>query len=173
MKFKRNRGSVTVELPFVLWFLFVLILFPMLNLGTICLRSYFLFQSCHNAALTAAKAKSFETTSGTDLSAKDAATQVANGIASKWQGVRINSISTQIVQTKISDHTETVFSAKMPTPPDVNANTYQIRVTVTGETDPLLTFNLAFFGAIPGLTGPMVMTMNDQNFVENTQGLTR
>jgi hypothetical protein len=169
----RNKGSATVELPLVLWFLFIVILFPMLNLGTICLRSYFLFQSCHNGALTAAKAKSFETSVGSDLSSKDSAKATVESIAKTWHGVRVNNILTQIIQTKISDHQETVYSGKLTTPPDLSANTYQIRVTVTGETDPFVLFNLGFLGGIPGLTGPMVITMNDQNFVENTQGLTR
>lgn len=171
---RRSSGNAAVELPFVLWFLFVLILFPMINLSTVCLRSYFLYQACHNAALTAAKAKSYQTTVGTDISAVDAANATVTRILSEHPGISVSSIVTQIVTTPLATPTsESAQTGRLTTPANTTLNAYQIRVTVVGACDPLIPFNLGFLGSIPGLTGPMSFTVRDQNFVENTQGLTR
>ncbi len=171
---RQHRGSTAIELPLMLWFLMVLILFPLLNLGSCCVRSYYFFQATHNAALQAAKARSFQV-SGTPLdpSSMVVATNVANGIAGQWPGVNITTVTTFIVQTDINNGTETTFTARLAVPANTVSNLYQIRVRCQGSVEPLIPFNLGFFGAIPGLTGNIPLDMNDQNAVENTQGLTR
>lgn len=172
---RRNAAgsAATVELPFVLFFLFVLILFPIINFSALCVRSYYLYQACHNAALVASKAKSFETSSGTDKSSKDSATIAVNAIVADHPGVAVSSVQTRIVITDLNTHAETTRTTKLTTPANTGINAYQIRVTVTGTCEPLVVFNLPIFGSVPGLTGPMTYTMTDQNFAENTQGLSR
>ena len=169
----RATGTAMAEFPVMLWFLLVIILFPMINLSTVCLRSYFLYQACHNAAVAASKATSFETSFAPNVSSKDSANQIATEIAAKWSGVHLTSVTTQLVTTDINTLVETVSNTRLALPPNVAANNYHVRVTVTGTVDPLLIFNLGILGGIPGLTSPIALTMNDQNFVENTQGLVR
>lgn len=172
---RRNAigSAATVELPFVLFFLFVLMLFPIIDFSTVCVRAYYLYQACHNAALVASKAKSFDLTTGTDKSSKDVAPIVVNNIVAQHPGVAVSATTVRIVITDLNTRAETVRSTKLTTPADTTLNAYQIRVTVTGTCEPLITFNLPLLGAIPGLTAPVQYTMTDQNFVENTQGLSR
>ncbi len=175
---KRSRrtacgSAASVELPFVLFFLFVLMLFPIINLSTVGLRAYFLYQACHNACLVASKAKAFELTTGTDKSAKDAAIAAVNNIVAEHPGVAVQSVATRIVITDLDSHAETTRLVKLTVPANTSQFAYQIRVTVTGTCEPLITFNLPFPGNVPGFTAPMQYTITDQNFAENTQGLSR
>ncbi|MBY0546862.1 MAG: hypothetical protein K2W95_06195 [Candidatus Obscuribacterales bacterium] len=174
LSLRKARGSAaTVELPFVLFFLFVVILFPIIDLSTICVRSYYLYQACHNACLVASKAKSFQLTSGTDISSRDVAPITVANIIAMHPGIAVSSVTTRIVITDLNTHAESSQTTKLTTPANTGLNAYQIRVTVTGSCDPLIRFNLPFLGNIPGLTAPMQYTMTDQNFVENAQGLSR
>ncbi len=172
MRYSRNiAGSVLIELPIVLYVFLILLLFPLLNLGSVCLRSYLLFQACHNAALTAAKSRTFATSYGADLSAIETGKTTSANIAAMYSGVQISNVSIQIVSIDINSKVETIFSTKLAAPADISSNLYQIRVTLKGRVDPLIPFNLGVFGNVAGLTGPIDITMNDQNFVEYPQGL--
>lgn len=157
----------------ILWVIFVLLLFPILNLSTCWVRSYFLYQACHGACLEASKARSFEVSSGTDLSAKATADQVARQTANSWSGVRISSVDTQIITTNINTLVQSYASGRLTTAPDTERNNFQVMVRVRGEVDPLIPFGLNLFGGVPGVTGPMPVSIVDRAYFENIQGLTR
>lgn len=170
---RSKRGSTAAEFPLIMWALFVLVLYPILDLTSCSIRSYAVYSATHNAALMAAKATTFRTSFPPNESSIDAANTVVNRIASTWTGVRVATIRTFLVTTNVTSKAETITSSPLLIPPNTAQNVYHIRVVVTADIDPLLTFNLPLFGTVPGLTGPFRVTMQDQNFVENTQGLTQ
>lgn len=174
MKRHRDKGTAAAELPILLWILFVVILIPISNLSAICLRRYFVYQACHNAALVGAKARSFQTDFPPDISAKNSANATATAIIAGYNGITLNSVRTEMVITTLAGNVETLRTAPLTTPPDTTNNLYSIRVTLDCNVDPVIAFNLgSFLSGIPGLTGPVNVTVNDQNICENVAGLTR
>lgn len=169
---RAQRANTIAEAPVVLWFLLVLVLVPLLNLGTAFVRAYFLYDAAHIAAQTAAKARSFEV-SGDSPSAIAVADSTARDVAGRFHGVTVSNVRTSLVVTNSDTRTQQVFTSRLTSPPNSSQFTYQVRVTVTGSTEPLFLFNLGYFLDIPGLTAPMAFAVTDQAFVENTQGLMR
>ena len=156
-----------------MWVVFFFLFLPLLDFGTLFLRSTFLYMAVHNAARNAAKSRSFLNDVPGQSSATNTANSTVNNVISMWNGVTVNSILTRIVITDVN--TDAVSFAENPllTPADDSNNTYQIQVTVTGKVDPLVTFNMPWFGSsgLPGLTKSMSVTMSDRQYVENPQGL--
>lgn len=63
MKRDRNRaseGTTAAELPVGILFLFVFLLLPLIDLGTIALRTSMVYTAAHNALQAARKAQSFK-----------------------------------------------------------------------------------------------------------------
>jgi hypothetical protein len=56
---RRDRGEFVVELPLVLLVLFLILFFPLLNLGTATLRAYFIRTACLEAVRSSARCQSF------------------------------------------------------------------------------------------------------------------
>jgi hypothetical protein len=78
-----------------------------------------------------------------------------------------------LVITDINTDVVTRLAPQTPlaNPADDSNNTYQVEVTATALVDPAFKYNMPFFGAAPGLTAPMVITMIDRQYAENPQGL--
>lgn len=168
----RTKGSSIAEAPAVLWFLIVVILLPLLNLATACVRAYFLYDACHKAALSSAKARSFEV-SGSSPSAVVTADRTARDIAGRFQGVRVTQVRTVILAIDTTTRAKQVFASHLTTPPNTSQFAYEVQVTVQGQVDPIFLFDLGYFIDVPGVTAPIPLTITDQALIENTQGLTR
>ena len=175
-KTKRSRGSFTVELPGVLFVLFMLLVFPLLNLATVTLRYTYLLEAARDAAHLAAQAKTFLVNADSNnQSAVNTAQSRINLTADSYTGVTFNSVITRIRITNIANHTVTTQTTPLATPADTNVNYYAIEVVINGSCQPLLSYTdgLGNFFNIPGLTSPMTYTVSSQEMCENTQGLTQ
>ena len=168
---RQPRGSHLPEGPLFIWIVLFFLFLPLLDFGAVFLRSTFLYMAVHNAARNAARSRSFLN----DVSGQPSATNIANSTVSNvkkmWNGVNVSSVLTQIVITDVNTDVVSTQDNPLATPADDANNTYQIQVTVTGTVDPLVTFNMPWFGALPGLTKSVPVTMIDRQYVENPQGL--
>jgi len=169
---RRSKGNFLADAPITIWIVILLLFIPLLDFAAVLLRSYFLYMAVHNAARNAAKASSFLNPVGGEQSATQVATTTVDNVIAAWNGVTVNSVLTEIVITNVSTHVISRQANPLATPPDDSNNTYQLEVTVNGSVAPLVTFNIPWLGTpVPGLTKPMVFTMTDRQYVENSQGL--
>lgn len=168
-----QRGNTIVELPIVLWVILFMLFFPMINYATIAIRAAFVFNACQTAALTACKARSYDTSTTSDPSAKQLAQDTAKAAIDVCSGVKLNSTLTEIVTTRISDKQKTVQQNKLTAPPNTAANTYQLQVTLDTSIDPLMPVDSQILGSIPGISAPYNLKVIQRHYVENTQGLMR
>ena len=170
---RRTQGNTIVELPFVIWGVLLVLFFPLINYATIGIRSAFVFNACQIAALTASKARSYDTSTASDPSAKQLALNTATLALSTCDGVKLNSVKTEILTTKISDKTKSAQEGKLSAPPNTAVNTYQLQVTVNTDINPLIMVDSQFFGNIPGISAAYNLKVTQRHFVENSQGLMR
>ncbi len=170
---RSNKGTLLAELPLAMWIMFVVITIPMIDLATITLRTTFLVTAAHHAASAAARSTYFQTNNGSSLSAKQAAQTQATYDLQRFGMSLTTPVTTNIVTTTVGTNQTTRTSAPLITPPDSTNNTYSIEVIVTSQVNPLIPFNLRYFGTVPGLTAPMTITCAAQEFSENPQGLTK
>lgn len=168
---RRQRGSFIAEVPIVLWFLIFLLFFPMLDLMAVTIRTTFLFMAAHNAVTAASRARSFSASINGYPTAATLADSVAHQTIDKFGGVQIASMQTAILVTNTATKAVARFTSPLTTPADSIANTYHIEVTLNGVIQPLIPYNVGVFGSIPGLTTPINLTVKDQRYAENAQGL--
>lgn len=162
------------ELPLTMWFLFILITLPMINLAIVSLRSTFILAAAHDAAHAASRCKTFKTAlNGSTPSATEAATQKVTDVVSHFTGVKVSTVVTKIVVTNVDSSATTRSTDPLKTTPDTNSNTYSTEVIVTGTVDPLLYYQGDHFGSVPGLSAPITMSCAAQEFCEYPQGLTQ
>ncbi|MBX9569154.1 MAG: hypothetical protein K2X77_09685 [Candidatus Obscuribacterales bacterium] len=172
-KLRADRGNSIVELPFVIWTVLLILFYPMVNYATVAIRSGFVFNAAQTAALTASKARSYSTSTTADPSAQELATSTAHAALDSCSGIRINSVETEIVITKISDKTKSTTKTKLTSPPNLAENTYQLQVTVDTSVDPLIKIDSDTFGDIPGISSAYNLKVTQRHYVENSQGLMR
>lgn len=170
---RQFAGNSIAEVPAVLWLVLVVMLFPLANFCTLGIRSIFVFNACSQAALAASKARSYDTGTTEAPSAKQLAQQIAQASFDTWPGIKLNSVQTQIISTKIADQTQSKQAAKLTAAPDTALNTYQVEVTIKADIDPIFQAKIPFLDNIAGISAPYQMQVSQRNFVENTQGLTR
>lgn len=172
MSTRRKKGSSVAELPGVLWFLFVIILYPLIDLATVGMRYTFMLSTSREASMAASRAKTFYAdTSSTERSAINSANSMANNAAARFTGISLTSVTTQLVVTNLATNAVTRYSTPLTTQPDIDNYLYSYEVTVRGNVWPLVPFKGPIFGGIPGLTGPMTVAITSQKMCENTQGL--
>jgi hypothetical protein len=160
------------ELPLAIWVLFIAITMPMVDLATISLRSTFLVAAAHEAAHAAARAKTFKVSIDESTpSAESLALDTVTSSLQRFSEVKATSTVTRIVTTNIADGTTARRTAPLTQPADTDSNTYSIEVVVTGQVNPLFTFNNALFGQLPGLTGPITISCAAEQLSEYPQGL--
>lgn len=160
------------ELPLAIWVLFIAITMPMIDLATISLRSTFLVAAAHEAAHAASRTKTFKVPIDENTpSAQALATTTVTDAMKRFSEVKATSTVTSMVVTSISDGSTTRRTTPLTQPADINNNTYTIEVVVTGEVNPLFTFNNSLFGHLPGLTGPITISCAAEELSEYPQGL--
>lgn len=187
---RKKKGAMAAEYVATMYVLFLFIFFPVLNLGTVCLRSFFLWFACNQAVVLAAKAKTFntlirvpDTATGTPYpGAYATAQQRAAQIRDMFPGINfaMSAINPEvdIVVTPIPNVTPspgpgfkvigpaTLQSVSHVT--DVDSFVYSMRVTIRGSVDPLIP--VPWF-SIQGLSAPMNMNVTCQAQFENPPGL--
>jgi hypothetical protein len=77
------------------------------------------------------------------------------------------------VVTNLIDRTSVQQSTPLSQPADTDLNVYSIRTVVVGKVSPLISFDGCLFGTVPGLTGPVKLSVSTQTFCEFPQGLTQ
>lgn len=167
-----SSGSTLLELPVMLWVLFIVLFIPMLCLASITLRGAIMDSIAREAAHVAAKARTFSAATTEGPSAEEAASTTVTDRLSAFPGISASSVDTQIVLTEISTGTITRSDAPLATV-DTSKFIYQIETTVRGEIDPLVPGNPAIFGNMPGLSAPMKVQYTSREMFENAQGLTQ
>jgi Flp pilus assembly protein TadG len=171
---RRRMGSAMADTPAVLWVLFVLILFPLIDLAAVGMRYTFMLTSSREAAMAASRAKTFfADTSASDRSARNIANQVARATASRFNGLTISAVNTSILETNLSTNSVNRYQTPLAAPADVDDYLYAYETTVVGTVEPLVRYRGPVFGNIPGLTGPINVSITSQKMCENTQGLTQ
>ncbi len=168
---RSNRGSTAAELPLMLWVVFMVLFFPLLDLAAVCLRSTFLYLAAHSATFEAARAKTFSVPVNGSPSAVQLASAQAQAVASSFSGITVNKVTVNIISTDVNTLSVARQSTPLTTPADSTLNTYQIEVAVQGSLSPFFNYGSRFFGDIPGLTAPIKTTFVDRQFCENPQGL--
>jgi hypothetical protein len=166
---KRSRGAVIAELPLVLWVLFIVIVFPLLDLCTAFLRVTFLYAGVHLASISAARANTFSLPLDDKPSAIDEATRKLTQIKSAFSGLNVENVKTEILIT--NNDTQAISSSSVPLTKqaDVAINSYQIQVSATCSAAPLITIPIPL--PVAGLNTPMTFNLSARQYSENPQGL--
>lgn len=166
---KRSKGSVIAELPVVLWVLFIVIVFPLIDLATAFLRVTFLYAGVHLASISAARANTFSLPLDGKPSATDEANSKLTQIKSAFSGLNVQDVKTEILIT--NNDTQVLSSSSVPLTKqaDVALNSYQIQVSATCSADPLITIPIPL--PVAGLNTPMTFNLNARQYCENPQGL--
>lgn len=171
MQRRKQTGSFVAELPAVLWLLFVLVTFPLVDLATVSMRYTFMLTTSRDAVSAASRAKTFhEDASATDLSARNAAREIATATAASFNGISISNVHTRIIATNLATNAIEYHDTPLTEPADSTNYLYAFETTVTGQLMPLIIMSTPF-GDIPGLTAPMNISISSQKLCENTQGL--
>jgi hypothetical protein len=176
---KRSSGTTIAEVPLGLWIVFVGIAFPIFVLAMMSVRFALFCEASREAAAAACQCQTFLTNpppapSGpSQLSAVNQALSTAQSVANLFPGVTVGSVQTSIVQTQISNQASTVYAAgtALSSPADTVANMYQIRVTVSGQVQPIITLPGGFLRSVPGATEPIPVTVTEDRVFENPGGL--
>lgn len=172
MIISRDMNGSLLEIGPVLWFLLLLLTFPLLNLSTVALRYTFLMTAGREAAQAASVAKTFITdATATDKSAVNAAQSTANTVAATFKGVHLRSVQTNIVVTNVATGLVTRQSTPLAVPADTTTNFYQLEVVATADVDPLVFYTGRFFGSVPALTAPARFVIATQQVCENPNGM--
>lgn len=171
LKCRTRKGTTLAELPMMLWFIFVLMLMPMLSISTLTLRSALMNAVVQNAAQSAAKAKTFSTGTAKRPSALQAATQVIIASVRQFPGLTVGSVNCVILTTPVLAGGVSRSSTRLAAPADSSRNIYQIETVVVGRVEPLIKMSPTLFGVIPGVTAPLLVTYMGRAMSENPQGL--
>ncbi len=161
------------ELPAVLYLLFIGLVIPMVAMAVFSYRVSLAFFAARNAASQAARSPTF-------TAAQTAATTAWNTDTAAWNGITPVTENLYIVTHQIADAgaggttdgSESVSSTKLAQGTvNVAQNVYFYRTVCVATIAPW--FSGKWFGLkIPILTAPYSLTMNYEEVVENTAGLT-
>ena len=168
-KRRSQSGSLLAELPLVIWLIFFVFLFPLINLTTLGLRLCFLYAAAHNACISSARAQTYSAPQGTRPSAVQLAQTGANLVLNSFSGIHQTSLTTKIITTDVNTQAQTIVSGPLTNAPDTSNYTYQIQITFTGTADPFIPINLPT--KIAGVNQPLTVTFSDAQFYENPAAL--
>ncbi len=166
---RKTSGSSLVELPFVLWIMFILVLFPLVDMTILGIRTLFVYGAAHNACISAARARSFATEVDGNPTAQELAQSGAAQAAAVVNGVHIATVTPNIIITNIQTGSQTTVPGPLKITPDSSVNFYQIQVSVSGSVDPFLP--VPFPVSVPGLNAPAQISFSDNQYFENPVGL--
>lgn len=168
---RKADGHYIAELPLVLFVLFFFFILPMIDLGTVALRYGLLVSACREGAHAAAKSFTFEVGTQQRPAAMTAAPASIQDFASRFSGISVVSCDADIIISELATLNVTRSEDKLPQPANIQLYNYLIETTVTASIEPIISFNIPFVAAIPGVTGPATFTVVAREFAENPQGL--
>ena len=162
-----------------MWILFVGIGFPLLILATIALRIGLFWEAAKQAAQLSCQAQTFyaaPTFPVSALSAVQQATTTAQSVLNAFPGCALTQpvevyIGSTPMATSLTNWSNTPNTPLNPNQIDTDQNVYSIKVVLVGQVQPLLTFNIPYFGNIPGLTQALPMVVAEERIFENPEGL--
>lgn len=166
---RNERGSIA-EIPVVLWVMICLLVFPLLDMCAVGLRTAEVGMAAQRACMMAARANSFETAINGGVPAVDVAKGEVANLAKSYGGVRITNVSTMILATKADTKVVQTYTGPLPKPANTADYIYQIRVAVSAEVDPLVQIPYLPL-KVSGLNEPMKINCMDQQYAECPQGL--
>lgn len=170
---RNSHGSFIAEAPVALWLLLVVFMFPFLDLAAATIRYTFVVMASRDAAHAASRAKSYmANTSGSELSAVNIARSQAIATASAFSEITVDNVTTRILITDLNSRQITSQTAPLAQPADTSNFLYQIETVVSGQINPLLTFDGGILPDIPGLSAPIPISVASREICENPQGLT-
>jgi hypothetical protein len=187
---RRKKGSITAEFAATLYVLFLLIVFPMINYATLAVNAFFLWFAANQAVMAASKAKTYYQTVyvpinppntafyGAFSTAQTRAAQIRNAFPGISWTTNSRNPNVEIVLEPInpsSGLTTQIYSYGAGTAPlglgkapDTASYVVSCRVVIAGYVNPLIP--VPWFN-IPGLSGPMPLTVASQAQYENVSGL--
>lgn len=170
-------GTTIAELPVSLWIIFIGIAMPLLCLVLTTVRYGLFLEAAREAADVASQAQNY-VGSGTGQSGAIALAQSqATAVAASFSGLSISpsDVHCWIVITPITTTGSSTLigpDTALAVPADPTQNLYQIRVTVAGQIQPMVSmFEGAF--VLPGLNAPIYVATEMTRVCENPTGLTQ
>ncbi|HEY9784528.1 MAG TPA: hypothetical protein V6D17_03930 [Candidatus Obscuribacterales bacterium] len=173
---RSKRGSALAESPIVLLAMLIFLAFPMVNLGAIGYRTYFIIASTKEAAHKASRALTYaqpaqDNTFANNVPAVKVAEETVRRYLNAFNGVRINKIRTGIVViNNVTGQKSGPFYQPVSSV-DVQNTVSYIEVHVEGEAVPMITYLGGLLGPIPGITSPVKISTNAREVFENPKGL--
>jgi hypothetical protein len=172
------RGQALAETAGLLAVFFIFLTFPLMNLGAIGMRAFFVVNSAKVGAERACKSLTYRAKAdipdGTLANNTPAETVARNEVQrylNSFSGAKLVSVKTGIVDiNNITGEKTGPFYTTLSSLPQEN-HSYYIDVQVNAETDPLLSYKGGMLGDIPGLTRPFPLSMHGQRVFENPKGL--
>jgi hypothetical protein len=173
MKNRQCGGQSIAELPAVLWVLFLMLTFPLLNLATVGLRYTFCTLAVQEAATEAAMSKTFYAdAAANDPSARNAADSAVRRVLARFTGLTRQNFTLRLVTTNLDSGMTTRQETPLAQPADTNQNVYMMEPELVADVQPLVTMKLPGVD-IPGLTSPLRADITARKYCENPQGLTQ
>jgi hypothetical protein len=173
-KYRRSTGASILETPGVLMLIFLGFCFPLIGLITFTYRASLLWFCVRDVCYKAATSPSFTSGTNSGNNAQD------NGLAAwkqdvgAWTGITpLSNPSITIIITANPAGTTTTSTSAL-TAVNTAANIYFIQVTGSASIQPLLGTGwllLFMHVSIPGLNAPYTVSMTQQVYVENPNGL--
>jgi hypothetical protein len=173
MRLRRKSGSVIAESPAVLMMLFMGFVFPLIGICVFGYRAACLYLCVRDVCYKAA-------TSSTYTLAKSNGNTAWTSDLAAWGGLTSGGTPIyEIITTYTGSSTSTTAgstttSTSALSTVDTYNNIYFIQVSCVGNITPLLGSGWKVFGAsIPGLNANYSLSMKQQVYVENPNGLTQ
>lgn len=174
-KVRSNKGTTIAESPMILMVLFIFLAFPLINLGAIGIRSYFIINSCKEAAHRASKSLTYEQAAPVQLANNTPAITVAEQTVKRYMnaftGVKVQSVRSGIVTVNNTTGVKTGPVYAPLSGGNMYGNVYYLEVELQATAEPLLTYNGGLLGDIPGLTRPLTIQTHAREVFENPKGL--
>lgn len=172
-KQRTSKGTTIAESPMVLMVLFIFLAFPMINLGAIGYRSYFLINSCREAAHRAAKSLTYKDPAPVTAANNTPAITVAERTIRQYLGI-FNGVEVKNIKTGIVTINNQTGAKSGPVYSPVNStygNIYYLDVELEAEAVPMITYSGGLLGSIPGITSPIRIQTHAREVFENPKGL--
>ncbi|MBX9687790.1 MAG: hypothetical protein K2X27_13875 [Candidatus Obscuribacterales bacterium] len=181
-----QKGASLVEMPVALSIFIIFLLFPLIDLATIALRSATAYYAAYNAAHSAARAPTFladDPATGKPSACEEAirAAQATKAAALAGTNFEDGDIKARILALPLnSDPTKPrkadfIGADNKPLPPDPGVDQdyiYQVEVSIDASIEPLFTLS-TIFGQVPGLTIAIPLKVTSRQNVENPDGWVR
>ena len=188
---RRPKGALQAEWAMTMYVLFLFFMFPMLDFAMLGVRAFFLWFACNQAVMVGCKAHTLvnPVTIGTQnyqgaltLSTNRAANVAAAFPGTSWNNAQypqmfitfapLNTGTDSPIHYPASAPGYTASQATSPIPniPDMNKYVAEYKCVIVGQVKPFITIPL--IGTVPGLSGPVDLTVQSQAQFENPPGLT-